>query len=55
MELTDNERDFLREVLEEKHARLIQQIDHTDTRVFEELLKEKVEILEGIERKLEQN
>jgi len=53
LELTDLERDFLRELLEEKQARLIQEIDHTDTRNFEELLKKKLEILEGLKRKLE--
>jgi hypothetical protein len=39
VEVTDNERDFLHELLEEKQARLIQEIDHTDTRNFEELLR----------------
>ena len=53
VELTDNERDFLREVLGEKHARLIREIDHTDTRDFEELLKKKLETLEGLQGKLE--
>lgn len=53
MELTDTEREFLRELIEEKHARLIQEIDHTDTRDFEELLKKKLEILEGFKRRLE--
>ena len=52
-ELTDAERDFLRELLDEKQTRLIQEIDHTDTRDFEELLKKKFAILEGVKRKLE--
>jgi hypothetical protein len=53
VEVTDNERDFLHELLEEKQARLIQEIDHTDTRNFEELLQKKLEVLEGLKRKLE--
>lgn len=53
MELTDGEREFLRELLEEKQTRMIQEIDHTDTRVFEEMLKKKLEVLEGLKRKLE--
>jgi len=53
LELTDLERDFMRELLEEKQARLIQEIDHTDTRNFEELLQNKLAALESLKRKLE--
>ena len=53
VEVTDAERDFLRELLEEKQARLIQEIDHTDTRNFEELLQNKLAALESFKRKLE--
>jgi hypothetical protein len=54
VELTDEERAFLLEVLEEKQNRMIQEIDHTDARDFEELLKKKLEALESFKHKLEQ-
>ena len=53
LELTDGEREFLSELLEEKQTRMIQEIDHTDTRDFEEMLKKKLNVLEGLKRKLD--
>jgi hypothetical protein len=52
IELTDLERELLLEILEEKQKRMIQEIDHTDTRHFEDLLKKKLELLENFKRKL---
>jgi hypothetical protein len=54
IELTDDERDFLREVFEEKQKRMIQEIDHTDTLDYERILKQKLDLLEGVIRKLSQ-
>ena len=54
VELTDAERTLLLEILEEKQNRMIQEIDHTDARDFEEMLKRKLSVLEGFKRKLEQ-
>jgi hypothetical protein len=54
IELTDDERDFLREVFEEKQKRMIQEIDHTDTLDYERMLKQKLDLLEGVIRKLSQ-
>ena len=54
IELTDEERALLLEVLEEKQNRMIQEIDHTDARKFEDLLKKKLEALEAFKGKLEQ-
>lgn len=54
IELTDEERALLLEVLEEKQNRMIQEIDHTDARKFEDLLKKRLEALESFKRKLEQ-
>ena len=51
--LTDAELEILQEVLDEKQARMIQEIDHTDTLRFEEMLKRKLEMLEGLKRKLD--
>ena len=53
LELTDAEAQFLQEVLEEKQNRMIQEIDHTDTNRFEELLRRKLEVLEGLKRKID--
>ena len=53
VELTDAELEILQEVLDEKQARMIQEIDHTDTLRFEEMLKRKLETLEGLKRKLD--
>ena len=54
VELTDEERALLLEILEEKQNRMIQEIDHTDARKFEDLLKKKLEALEAFKGKLEQ-
>ena len=53
LEMTIEEREFLREMLEEEQKHLIQQIDHTDTRQFEEMLKGKLKVLENLKRKIE--
>lgn len=53
LELTDAEAQFLQEVLEEKQDRMIQEIDHTDTNRFEELLRRKLEVLESLKRKID--
>ena len=39
-------------MLEEKHKRMIQELDHTDTIAFERMLKKKLEVLEGIKLKV---
>ena len=48
IELNDEERDLLREVLEEKQKRMIQELDHTDTIDYERMLRQKLDSLEGI-------
>jgi hypothetical protein len=53
VELTDTERTLLLEILEEKQKRMIQEIDHTDARHFEDLLRKRLEVLEDFKRKLE--
>ena len=53
VEITSQERDLLQEVLEEKEKRMIQEIDHTDTISFERLLRQRLEVLEGLKRKIE--
>jgi len=54
VEISGEERDFLQELLEEKHKGLIHEINHTDTDDFEAILKRKVEVLEQLKRKIGQ-
>lgn len=54
IDLTESEHELLAEVLEEKQIRMIQEIDHTDTRQFKEMLLTKLEVLEGLKQKIEQ-
>ena len=55
VEITDEEREFLSELLEEKQKHMIQEINHTDTLDFERMLKKKLEVLEGLMRKIGQS
>lgn len=55
LEITDEEREFLDELFEEKQKHMIQEINHTDTIDFERLLKKKIEVLEGLMRKIGQD
>jgi hypothetical protein len=52
LEISREERDFLQELLEEKHKGLIHEINHTDTDDFEEMLKRKVDVLERLKNKI---
>jgi 4-alpha-glucanotransferase len=52
IELTNEERDFLREIFEDKQKHMIQEINHTDTIDYERMLKKKLELLEAMMRKL---
>jgi len=54
LEITDEEREFLNELFEEKQKHMIQEINHTDTIDFRRLLKKKLEVLEGLMQKLGQ-
>jgi len=54
LEITNEERDFLNDLFEEKQNRLIEEINHTDTIHFKRLLRKKIEVLEGLMRKIGQ-
>ena len=53
IELNDNERETLREVLQSYLSELTSEIAHTDVREFRDNLKSKRTIIEGISRRLE--
>ncbi len=55
LEITDEERALLGELFEEKQKHMIQEINHTDTIDFERMLKKKLEVLEGLMRKIGQS
>jgi len=48
LEITDEERQFLNELFDEKQKHLIQELNHTDTNDFELMLRQKIELLEGL-------
>lgn len=54
IDLTESEHELLAEILEEKHTRMIREIDHTDARNFKEMLRTKLEVLESLKQKIEQ-
>lgn len=53
VEITDQERDFLKELFEEKQKHMIQEINHTDTIDFERMLRQRLAVLEELMRKVE--
>lgn len=50
--LTDAEREFLLELLEERHTSMIHELHHTDTNQYKKLLEIKIELLEKLKEKL---
>ena len=54
LEITEEERELLNEIFEEKQKHMIHELNHTDTLNFERMLKKKIEVLEGLMRKLGQ-
>ena len=54
LEITEEERELLNEIFEEKQKHMINELNHTDTLNFERMLKKKIEVLEGLMRKLGQ-
>ena len=51
-DINDQEREYLLEVLEARRAELLHELHHTDTLDFKEMLKRKVELVEGLRSKL---
>jgi len=48
IELTQDEREYLLELLEASHRLLIHELHHTDTSKYEEVLREKLELNERL-------
>ena len=52
LDINDEERQFLNELFDEKQKHLIQELNHTDTLDFERMLRQKIEVLEGLMQKV---
>ncbi len=53
LDITDQERDYLRELLEAKRSEILHELHHTDTLDFKEMLRRRVELIEGLRSKVE--
>ena len=51
--LTDDEKDLVQEILEERHRTLLLEIAHTDHHHFKTVLRKKADALESILSRLE--
>lgn len=52
LELTPEERTYVVELLEADHKELLHELHHTDTREFEDTLRQRVQMNEAVRRKL---
>ena len=52
LEITDQERDYLLELLEAKRSEMLHELHHTDTLDFKEMLKRRAALVEGLHSKL---
>lgn len=53
VDITDREREFLLELLETKSTAMLHEMHHTDARDYKEMLKQRMELLEGLRAKLD--
>ena len=51
-DITEEERNYLRELLEAKRTELFHELHHTDARDFKEFLRERLALVEGLSSKL---
>jgi len=52
LNITGEEREFLIELLAEKSKQMIHEINHTDTLEYKEMLRHKLDLIEGLNSKL---
>jgi hypothetical protein len=53
LEITDREKQLLLELVDEEQKRTIQGLDHTDSRDYKAVLKERLSMLEALLRKVQ--
>lgn len=52
LEVTDEERDFLLELLEWRHKQMLHELHHTDTNDYKGFLRQRIELLERLTEKV---
>ncbi len=52
VDITDQEREFLLELLDTKSTAMLHEMHHTDARDYKGMLKERMGLLEGLRAKL---
>jgi len=52
VDMTDQETEFLLELLETKSTAMLHEMHHTDARDYKGMLKKRMELLEGLRAKL---
>ena len=53
LDISNEERVFLSELLEAKQNSMLHEINHTDTQDFKEILKRQLQLLEGLKSRIE--
>ena len=53
LDISNDERAFLSELLEAKQNSMLHEINHTDTQDFKEILKRQLRLLEGLKSRIE--
>jgi len=55
LNLNDEERDFLLELLESRRTSMMHELHHTDTHDYKKILSKKLELLEELQKKVNQS
>jgi len=53
LDITDEERDYLLELLEARGKEMLHELHHTDAREYKEVVRRRIELVEGLRSKLE--
>ena len=53
LDFTDEEREYLLELLDSKRTEMLHELHHTDTLDYKEMLRRRVELAEGLRAKIE--
>jgi hypothetical protein len=54
LELNENERAYLIEEFRNAHARLLHELNHTDTSDYKAMLKEKIDLVEALQKRVDE-
>ena len=53
LDITDEEKEYLLELLDAKRSEMLHELHHTDTLDFKEMLRGRLELADGLRSKLE--